>query len=150
MQGLSAYYGNPITEDSAQNLELAGLGRMLALSADPARNALAAMHYRHEFGQERVYGLRVQDLEDLPDRLRIAGEFLGRELFAVDVSYTTLADRLHQGQTLRATRLSEAFGFEDLMHQSAAQAIALFAIDPKGRLQVFTSNHPPSPRPVGR
>lgn len=145
MQGLSAYYGNPVSEETAQNLELAGLGRMLALSADPARNALAAMHYRHEFGKERVYSIRVRDVGDLPDRLRIGGEFRGRELFDDTVSYSTLVERLHDGEQIRATRLSEAHGLDELLRDSDAQALLLFAIDPKGRLQVFTTVHPPAP-----
>ena len=31
------------------------------------------------------------------------------------------------------------------MHESGAQAVLLFAIDAKGRLQVFTTIHPPEP-----
>lgn len=145
MQGLNVYYGNPLSEFAAQNLDLAGLGRMLALTSDPERNALAAVQYRDEFGQERVYGLQVHDAEQQPERLRIGGEFCGRALFGESISYSGLVERLHAGEEIRATRLSEDFGLDDLQRQSGARAVPLFAIDPRGRLQVFTAEQPPEP-----
>lgn len=144
-QGLSVYYGNPVSEEARQNLVLAGLGRMLALGTDPARNALAAMHYRHEFGQERVYSLRVHDVEDLPERLQIGREFHGRPLFGEEASYAALSERLHEGERIHAVELSEDFGLDELLRESGAKALPLFAIDPKGRPWPFTSDHPPQP-----
>ncbi|MCB1734102.1 MAG: sodium:proton antiporter [Gammaproteobacteria bacterium] len=145
MEDLNAYYGNALSDEVSENLDLGGIGRMLAITSDPGLNALAALHYSDDFGRERVYGLRVHHAEELPERLRMGGEVLGRELFDTEISYTDLANQLNDGSTLRSTRLSTDYSLTDLMHDSGAKAILLFAISPKGTLQVFTPDHPPRP-----
>ena len=46
MAGLRTYYGNPLSEHAELYLDTAGLGRMLALTADAHLNGLACNRFR--------------------------------------------------------------------------------------------------------
>lgn len=145
MQGLRTFFGNPVSQYADRTLDLAGIGRVLALSPDPYRNALAILRYRHEFGQENCYGLRVQPEEDQAEEHRVGPEHRGRTLFGRKVSYSSLAERLMEGGEIRATPLTEKFDMSDLLHESEARALPLFALDPKGRLHVYAQDGDPEP-----
>ena len=54
MEGLETYYGNPISEHADRNLDLVGLGRMLALSGRGNLDALANLRFKSEFGTQNV------------------------------------------------------------------------------------------------
>jgi len=60
-EGLRVYHGNPLSEHAETQLDLAGVGRLLALSADPHLNALACARFRSEFGARRVYAARAEE-----------------------------------------------------------------------------------------
>ena len=145
MQGLTTFYGNPVSVHAERTLDLAGIGRLLALSPDPYRNALAILRYRPEFGRQNVFSLQVQPSEEQSEKDAIGPEQRGRALFGRDVSYTELTERIMEGSDIRATPLTEKFDMSDLIHQSGAKAVPLFALDPKGRLHVFAGDSPPEP-----
>ena len=54
MQGLRSFFGNPVSEHADRNLDLVGIGRLLALSTRRELNSLACVRYRPEFGANRV------------------------------------------------------------------------------------------------
>jgi NhaP-type Na+/H+ or K+/H+ antiporter len=137
MQGLRTFYGNPVSEYADRALDLVGIGHMMAVSPDPYRNALAVLRYRPELGREHVYTLRVAPEQMGADKRRVGPEHTGRLLFGPQASHHQMAKSLTAGGEIRATRLTEKYGFDDLMHDSGAKALPLFAIDPKDRLRVF-------------
>ena len=58
MDGLATFFGNPASPHAERHLDLTGIGRLLAMSTHRERNSLACVHYREEFGREKVYRLR--------------------------------------------------------------------------------------------
>jgi len=137
MQGLRTFYGNPVSEYADRALDLLGIGQMLAVSPDPYRNALAVLRYRPELGREHVYMLRVMPEAADSEKQRVGPEHQGRRLFGAQASHRQMSDLLSQGGDIRATPLTDQYGFDDLMHNSGAKALPLFAVDPKGRLRIF-------------
>lgn len=137
MEGLNAYYGSPVSEHADRHLDLVGLGRLLGLAPQAELNALAAVHFSREFGQNRVYALQSDAEKDAPERLQLTRPHAGYVLFGKEVTYARLARLLSGGAEIRATKLSPDFSFDQWRAQAGASAIPLFAIDPKDRLEVF-------------
>jgi NhaP-type Na+/H+ or K+/H+ antiporter len=140
MAGLPTYYGNPISAHADQYLDLVGIGRMLALSPVADVNVLAGLRFRREFGQSSIYALQTAQEKDAPEKLKAAQQHRGYLLFGEDITFSKLSSLISQGAEIHDTHLGEDFGFEDFQQQYGHRAIPLFAIDPRGRIQVFVAN----------
>ena len=142
-EGLHTYYGNPVSVHADRHLDLVGFGGLLGLSPRAELNGLSVLRYRREFGDGNVYALQAT-LEEQPENLRVAMQHAGHVLFGKDVSYTRLNKMLAEGGALATIDVGEG---EDLalFKSKNPSAIPLFAVDPKGRLTVFTEAHAPSP-----
>jgi NhaP-type Na+/H+ or K+/H+ antiporter len=143
MDGLRAYYGNPLSEHAELYMDLAGLGHLLALAPDTHLNELACARYRRDFGARNVYALRVR----ADDEGRSTAAKSGRDAFGETASYADLSRRLFRGAELRTTGLSEAFGMKEYRARYGEHAVPLLALDPKGRVEVFASGSEIEPGP---
>ncbi|MBT0963543.1 cation:proton antiporter [Denitromonas iodatirespirans] len=142
MAGLQTYYGNPLSEHAEVYLNTAGLGRVLAMTADEHLNELACTRFKGDFGPKRVYALRVGARE----KGRKAVSLAGLEAFGDGVNFVELSRRLARGAEIRRTNISEAFSFEQFRANYGERAVPLFAIDPKGRVEVFASETEVQPK----
>lgn len=136
MEGLETFYGNAVSEYADQNLDLVGIGKLLACSPQRGINAVAGMRYAAEFGRENVYVILTSTDTKVSERHQLATEHRGYVLFGKDLTFQKFASLLSQGSEIRATKLSNEFSFETLQQQYP-NMIPLFAISPKGRLQIF-------------
>ncbi len=143
MEGLETYFGGAVSEHAERNLDLTGIGRLLALSPHPTLNALACMSYKYEFGPSNLY--RIPASVDKKDSMRrsLPGSVPGRMLFGKEVTHSKLASMIAKGARIRTTRLSDDFGFEDYVARYKKRAIPLYAISPNGKLHMFTTSDPP-------
>ncbi|WP_323004374.1 sodium:proton antiporter [Denitromonas sp.] len=142
MAGLQTYYGNPLSEHAEVYLNTAGLGRVLAMTADEHLNELACTRFKGDFGPKRVFALRVGARE----KGRKAVSLAGLEAFGEGVNFVELSRRLARGAEIRQTNISEAFSFEQFRSKYGERAVPLFAIDPKGRVEVFATETEVQPK----
>ncbi len=141
MQDLRVYYGNPVSDHADQQLDLIGIGKLLALSMNRELNYLAAMRYQSEFGRANVYSLQNKEDAGGDSKHAVSPEARGRTLFGEDITYAKLASVLSRGGTIKATGLSEEFDMNDYLEMHGKAVIPLFAISPKGRqLRVLTGD----------
>jgi NhaP-type Na+/H+ or K+/H+ antiporter len=145
MAGLATYYGSPISEHADQYLDLVGLGRMLALSPQPALNALSAIRYRSEFGRDAVYTL--PDSGEVAEKNMIAPAHRGHALFQQDASFSKLASFIGKGAEVKVTSITEDFSFEVFLNQPGKQIIPLFVLDEKKQIEIFTVGGMLQPKP---
>lgn len=145
MAGLKAYYGNPLSEHAEIYLDTSGLGRLLTVTADAHLNALACNRYKGIFGPKDVYALKVGGVVPGNSRSDTARE--GRTAFGSQVGYVDMSRRLYRGAEIRRTNLSEAFTLEHFNAMHGERATLLFAITPKGLLEVFSAEAPLEPGP---
>jgi NhaP-type Na+/H+ or K+/H+ antiporter len=136
MDGRTVFYGNPVSEEAEQELDLVGIGRLLAVSPDSELNSLAVMRYRHEFGRGRVYTIQTEN-EKSSSRHKTSSRLRGNIFAAEDLTYKKFASLLAQGAAIESTLLSEEFGFDDYRNKYGKRAILLFALTPDARLRVF-------------
>jgi NhaP-type Na+/H+ or K+/H+ antiporter len=145
LQGLDAVAGNMLSEYVDDDLDLGGMGRLLALTANDEANTLACRHFVDEFGSSHVYQL-TPDLSprsgDGPNQPR-----LGRLLFAPTATYAHLAEQLAQGAAVKATQLTDKYTWEDLQRSQGSCVLPLLAVT--GRtITVATTDRPFKP-PAG-
>jgi len=60
-------------------------------------------------------------------------------LFDEDITYAKLAGFTSKGATIKTTRLSDEFTFNDYQQQYAGRAIRLCTIEPNGKVRMHTS-----------
>jgi NhaP-type Na+/H+ or K+/H+ antiporter len=140
MDGLEAYYGNPISEHADRNLNLLGLGKILAMSGRANLDTLACLRFKSEFGVKNVYELKSTREKHISDKHIVSTRHRGYELFGEDIAYGNLAYRLRNGAEIKSTQLSEEFTYEQYLEKHGERVIPMFAIDNKQRLQIFVSN----------
>ena len=143
MDGLKAYYGNPISEHADRHLDLIGIGNMLAIAPQADLNTLASLRYRGEFGRNHIYAIQTKASSE---KVLNASRFRGSELFAKETTFTKLASLIAQGATISKTLLTKNFDFKSYQVKHQGNAIPLFALDPKGRIHFFTPNEPLEPK----
>ena len=140
MDGLLTYYGNPVSEHADRNLDLVGVGGLLAMSHRPAFNALACTRYRSEFGSDQVYAVQTSEEKEATDKETVARTFACSHVFGKDVTLAKLASLLSKGAEIHATHLTEDFGFGAFRELYGDQAIPLFAVTPRGNLRLFSND----------
>ena len=144
-EGLETHYGNPISEYSDYHMNLAGIGRMLALSPVESENIAAVMHYRNELGRNNVFILQSQLNNKVAEGKKLPVSKRGKILFGENVTYADLAYSLSSDGEIRTTKLTEQFTFEKFKRLHGDNALVLFLIDPKGRVHINGENGlPPS------
>ncbi|MBE0620591.1 MAG: sodium:proton antiporter [Burkholderiales bacterium] len=133
--GLRAYYGNPVSGLADRQLDLIGIGRLLALSPQHEMNALAVLRYRPEFGRGKVHRLastpeketgRVAKTHGAPEPI----------LFGEPMTFADLSGALARGGQVVPTAISDDLSWENFVERFPS-AIPLFAIDDRERLQFF-------------
>jgi len=142
LAGLPTYYGNVLSEHARDELELSGIGRLVALTSNHEVNTLAAMGFVEFFGRSEVYQVQVEAAAP-GKRTELAPH--GRLLFGKDVHLDQLLARLVDGASVRKTTLTEEFTFDAWRNRQGARALPLFVVDGGGGLRLFTANNPPTP-----
>lgn len=129
--GLDVYFGSPVSEEADRQLDLVGIGRLLALSSRPDLNRLALLRYRPEFGRAAVYRL-----SHAPTPAGQAAEPSGvhdQILFSTEATYAKLAGMLSKGAQVKAVALGTDSSWSSFV-QANPRALPLFAVDDRGRL----------------
>ncbi len=140
-QGFRTYYGNLIGHELPWELELSGLGRLLALTPNDEVNTLATRGFATLFGAAETYQLSAEDPG--PGVGSVAAEIGGRQLFASGLTYNELRNRLQRGVKIRQTGLSDQFTVDDLNDQLGEEGTVLFLV--RGtNLMIATHDQRPS------
>ncbi|SUO93695.1 cation:proton antiporter [Suttonella ornithocola] len=138
MTGLSAYYGNIVSEHADRHLNLVGLGHLLALHSREEENLLAVLRYRTEFGSDKVYQLKITENSDQNERGRATKGWLSDWLFGKDITYQQLMQMTAEGASTKTTTLSDAYPWAQYREENP-DAIPLFAVTPQQKLHLFTA-----------
>lgn len=145
MEELATTYTSILSEHALEASEDAGLGRLLAMTADDDVNVLATLHFRELFGRAEVYQLPLH-AELKPRAAGAPSHMRGRNLFAAEATYEGLEQRFAQGQTVKATKLSPEFDYEAFRERYGKEALPLFLVTESGTLVVCTAEKKLSPK----
>lgn len=141
MAGRRAFYGNVLARDVDLDLDLAGIGRLLALTPNDDVNTLASTRFAPTFGGAETFQLapRRQATGIGSDP---ATEFGGRQLFGEDWNYQSLDDFLEAGGEVRRIKLGSDTTIVDSQLSSPDLLAVLFVVKSTGRVQVIVEDNP--------
>ncbi|MEE8043966.1 MAG: cation:proton antiporter [Thermodesulfobacteriota bacterium] len=146
-EGLQAYYENILLEDISEDIELDGIGKLIALTRNDEVNSLAALHFIEDFGRSQVYQLpklskfSAKSEESIPQHLR------GRLLFGAEATFSYLDSKFASGASLKKTPLTDEFNYDSFQSLYGEKALPLFLIKENGELVVMALDNTPTPLP---
>ncbi len=146
LDGLSAYYGSILAEHTAEEIDLAGIGRLVALTTNHETNSLAALHFSEIFGRSEVYQLAAEKAES-SERTTMARQLRGRILFAPDLTYSQITRLYARGWIFKKTPLTKEFTFKDFLSKHGEDAIPLMTLEDGQKLRLITASESPKPQP---
>ncbi|ARU95499.1 cation:proton antiporter [Tatumella citrea] len=145
MEGLPAYFGYAWSEHAENYLDLNTTSRVLAMSSNRHQNALAAYHFSHILGKNKVAAIRSgSGVAGRGKNDRESPRFRRQEtLFSPEYTFGHLSRLISSGATIKATRLSENFGWDDYLEKNHG-AIPLFSLDEEKKLHPVSSGQCPA------
>lgn len=138
MRDIKAYWGNVVSEHADQQLDLIGVGRMLAITTNRELNLLAATRYKTEFGAANIY--IITNKEKQKDERKHSTTKSGKvqALFSSKITFAALASYISRGAQIKTTQLTDEFDIEAYLKSHEGNVIPLFGIAPNGiALKVF-------------
>ena len=147
LEGITAYLGSILSEHITDELDLDGIGRLIALTSNDEANSLAALHMAEEFERGEMYQLpplskRIgKELEYSAKHLR------ARFLFGEGINYHYLSSLFQDGWELKSTKLSVEFNFADMRKYYNEKIIPLFLVKANRKLFISTLDNPIDPLP---
>ena len=145
--GLHAYYGDVLAENLFSELQLDGIGRLLAMTSNDEVNSLAALHFHDVFGSSEVYQLPSRSSQLKDGRGAMPPHLHGRFLFDDEATFDHLMARFQSGAVVKKTNLTDEFDFDDYKKMYGENALPLMVITESRRIRVYTADYDPSPEP---
>ena len=146
MEGLQTFFGYPASAYAERHLDLTGIGRLLAMSTNRERNALACVYYRQEFGRGKVYRLSNDNGDATGSRLQMGGDLSAPALFGDEMTHERFLERLAEGWRIKSTRLTSTFDWPNFIEQYGSPTVLLFGVEEKGALRVSSVKRELEPR----
>jgi NhaP-type Na+/H+ or K+/H+ antiporter/Trk K+ transport system NAD-binding subunit len=142
--GLTAHAGNVLDEDLASELDLGGIGRLLAVTPNEYVNVLAVQRFRHVFGRPGCYQLPPK--KPSPSQQRPLHAY-GRPLFAEGAVFRELDARFAAGAEVVVVPFNATADYAAFQEVHGRRAIPLFMLSGQNSIQVVTADRPVSPLP---
>ncbi len=139
MEGLNTYFGNPASEHADRNLDLTGIGKMLAMTGNTNQNSLASLRFKSEFGMQNIFELKTNKDQVISEKHTLSTRHRGNRLFGENITYGQMASLLREGAEIKSTQLSDEYDYEAYTANRTEQLISLFTIDLRNRLHIFTA-----------
>ena len=149
MAGLPTYYGNSLSENAHDLVDLAGLGRLLALTGNEEVNSLAALNFSEAFGDKEIYQLPHENEAGGASPSGVARHLRGRFLFHASASFSELSERFARGAQVKSTNITSEYDLETFQADYPG-SIPLFVLGEKGKVIVYTAKAPPAVHPGQR
>jgi hypothetical protein len=126
LAGLQAHHANVLSEFVLEELDLGGIGRLLAMTANDDVNALAAERFAGLFGRAHVYQLTPR--AEGSKRRDPTYSHRVRYAFSEHLTHKEIERRVEEGDQVKTTRLGEEFGFERWRQTYGDEAVPLFLV----------------------
>ena len=125
LEGLTAVRANILSEYAEEELDLAGLGHLVAATPNNEVNSLAAREFQHRFGKANVWQITPADV-DAHHSKAVANHMRGRFCFLGGPRFTELSAFVRRGAEMKASKLTEVFTLGHFRQIYGDDAIILF------------------------
>ncbi len=141
IKNLEAITANILSEDIINELNLQGIGKLFAITANDEVNALAALHFEDIFGRSEVYQLPYKKMK-LGEDQSVSRHLRGRRLFGEDMTFEKISEFMNGPAEIKFLEINTD---EDLQIVSDEKMIPLILIDMQNNLTIYTDEQNPKP-----
>jgi NhaP-type Na+/H+ or K+/H+ antiporter len=145
MAGLPVTHASIGSEYVQEEIDLGGIGRLLAMTPNDEVNTLAAIGFVERFGRAGVYQVAADEDSNKQPAHQDAYRG-GRTLFDPPLTIGQLEARLSAGAVIKKTLLTDDFSLEDFRARYSDSAVMLLVVDEAGQLRVATSDSDTTPK----
>ncbi|WP_206065198.1 sodium:proton antiporter [Nocardioides sp. JQ2195] len=130
MAGLTTETANILSDYAVKDMDLAGIGSLIACTDGDDVNATAAREFAHVLGRANVYQLRRTDEEDRTkdQRRKAASHLTARSVFQPPRSHEEMDELVASGMTVKRTRLTKEFTLDDFRGRYGEETVLMFAL----------------------
>jgi hypothetical protein len=142
MAGLTCHNGNVLADSFMDEVDLGGMGRLLAITPNDWVNGQAARRFARSFGKANVFTMPLHAEGSERGEPALHG---GRPLFRRGLRAGLLENRLQAGWEVKATRLGEEFPYEEFQRRYGEAAVPLLAVRESGKVEVMVAGEEKEP-----
>lgn len=125
LEGLTAVRANILSEYAEEEIDLAGIGHLVAATPNNEVNSLAAREFQHRFGKAKVWQITPPDV-DAHHSKAVANHMRGQFCFLGGPRIGELRAMVKRGAVMKSTLLTDVFTLEDFKATHGDDAIVLF------------------------
>lgn len=145
LAGVRVIYGELLSENFQQSLELNEISCLLAATSNDAYNSLVCHHFASDLEHYRVFQLPMSQPEDHSSKA-VARPLRGTVAFGDSAHYEDLWRRHFQGWRFFKTRITESFTYEQFQRECPPDAIQVAIVRDDGKLVFCAAQNPVKPR----
>ncbi len=145
MAGLETCGESVLAEHLLDEIDLGGVGKLIAATPNDWINILTVHRFLRVFGRGEVY--QVPPRKGGEGASDVHRHLHGRWLFDEELSYGELSRRVAAGAVTKTTPLTEEFTLESFREHYGKGAIPLFVVNASKRLTVVTAEQPVEAKP---
>lgn len=135
MAGVAAVNANVLSDYASEEIDMVGIGSILATTPNDQVNTLACINFGHTLGISNVYQLKPADSEG-SERKSSSSEFHGRYFGDRAVTSAEIESLSRSGAIMKCTTLKSEFTIDDFRSHYGESALILFRIKNGGELLV--------------
>lgn len=124
--GLPAETADALSEQIFDELNLSGISRLLAVTANDEINTLASIHYTEVFERQEVYQLAAPAAQASDKDSHLSSYLRGRVLFDATATSLDLSRRFDHGGEIRTYGLTEEGAYDAIRAQYDGDLMLLF------------------------
>ena len=141
MVGIPAECASVHSDYVQEELDLSGIGRVMAVTPNDEVNALTMQEFSSIFGRQNIYRMPPWDYEK-GRRSSEGGHAAGRWICHPQVTHNLMRRQVRDGGTFKVTRISDEFTYEHFIERNGANCILFFTIDTSNNLLINTVENP--------
>ncbi len=145
LSGISVLYGELLSEQLQQSLELSSISTLFAATGNDAYNALVCHHFASDLTAARVFQLPMAAPEAHATQ-SLARPFRGNVAFGKEAQYEEFWRRHMQGWAFHKARLSENYRFEQLSEDWPAESWLIAVVHGSGDVVFHAPQNPLRPK----
>lgn len=143
-QDLPAASGNVFSEEFLDQIDFSEMGHLVALTANDEVNAFAERMLSGYMADPVIYHLKPGEKKSNPfgdTQKKIT------PLFSEEVDFHKLEELFAHGALFKTISLSEDYNWKVFQKEHAKNGLPLFCLYASGKVSVFNSRKPPTPKP---
>ncbi|MDX1619023.1 MAG: cation:proton antiporter, partial [Balneolaceae bacterium] len=142
--GIDGYHGNILAEYALDEIDLDGVGKLLALTPNDEVNSLAVLRFSDIFGSSEVFqlasGTQIKREErEIPDSLS------GRILFDEKLNYETITQLFSEGAFLDIHEVGSSLSQREFNEEYGMKLMPLFLIKATDEVIPYSTDNKPLP-----